>query len=170
MLSLHAGAIVDVKTIFEVENMAIKMQKALRVIFLMMALNGLAACNPQSAGFALPPGNVDAGRTAFVELECNYCHFIPNDVAKLDPGSPDINFILGGSPTRIKGYGDLVTSIINPSHRISRDVLSRSTDDSGQSAMLVYNDYMTVQQMVDLTTYLQDTYELVEPTYTPYQY
>ena len=36
--------------------------------------------------------------------------------------------------------------------------------------MRIYNDIMSVQQMIDLTSYLQDSYQLVQPPYAPYYY
>ena len=37
----------------------------------------------------------------------------------------------------------------------------------GTSRMPYYNDVMTVQELVDITTFLQGTYNLVAPEYNP---
>ncbi len=133
----------------------------------------LASCDfgPNSGrGFSLPEGSLDAGRTTFVEFECNACHLVGNIERIAGRVKPDINIPLGGPVTAVKTYGDLVTSIINPSHKISRrfneqDIVS----GDGESNMIVYNEVMTVQQLVDLVTYLESNYKLAPVTRTPYR-
>ena len=132
----------------------------------------LASCDfgPNSGrGFSLPEGNVDAGRATFVELECNACHSVGDIEHVAGRDDLDINVPLGGPVTAIKTYGNLVTSIINPSHKVSRCYANqgRITGDDG-SAMIAYNEIMTVQQLVDLVTYLETNYELTPVTRTTY--
>jgi len=43
---------------------------------LMVGLLGMAGCTKESTGFALPQGDVAAGKRVFVELRCNDCHSI----------------------------------------------------------------------------------------------
>lgn len=119
------------------------------------------ACDRQSQGFALPPGDVEAGKATFVRLECNQCHQV-GDIEWV--GSGDIKVTLGGERTAIATYGDLVTSVINPSHRLSRG-LDPSTVQNSESKMRLYNDVMTVQELIDLVTYLQTTYEVWTPDF-----
>lgn len=137
---------------------------------LLIPLLSTGGCNPESRGFALPPGNAEAGRQAFVELDCQHCHSIADELDKFTEGHPEVHFVLGGRTTRVRTYGDLVTSIINPSHKISFPSADGHSDNAGTSAMRVYNEVMTVQQLVDLTTYLQQTYEVVQPQFQPYYY
>ena len=127
----------------------------------------LVGCEGQSKGFALPPGDKEAGKATFVLLNCNHCHSVKGEIEKLPDGHSTINYELGGEVTRIRTYGDLVTSIINPSHKLSRVDESFVTEE-GQSKMRRYNDFMTVQELVDLTAYLESTYQLVPPPYTVY--
>jgi len=132
----------------------------------------LASCNfgPNSGrGFSLPEGNVDQGRAAFVELECNTCHSVDDIERVAGPEGPDINIPLGGEVTTVITYGDLVTSVINPSHKTSRRYAKQNiATEGGESKMLVYNEIMTVQQLVDLVTYLESNYEVVPATRTEY--
>lgn len=135
----------------------------MRSFVLLSLLLVLGACDSQSRGFALPPGDVERGRTAFVELGCPSCHRVIGD-EQLGSPNPDakLQVDLGGRVTRINSYGDLVTSIINPSHRIS--VAGPGTTSDGEhSTMRVYNDIMTVAQLVDLVTFLQGSYEIYIP-------
>jgi len=74
---------------------------------------------------------------------------------------------LGGAVTRVKTYGDLVTSIINPSNKLAEGYPLDEVSNDGVSKMYVYNDFMTVQELVDVVMFLQPQYEVVIP-YTAY--
>ena len=132
---------------------------------------GLVGCESQSQGFVLPPGDVEKGKAAFVGLGCGSCHVLQGVFKKLLPeegGDEVIEVVLGGPVSRVKTYGDLVTSIINPSHRLSRGTHEDTVNPDGTSKMPYYNDVMSVQELVDLTTLLQSTYSLKVPEYSPY--
>jgi L-cysteine S-thiosulfotransferase len=124
----------------------------------------LAGC---AAEFALPEGDPQRGRETFVELRCHTCHSVA-DIEQVEAAStPAVHKRLGGEVTRVKSYEDLVTSIINPSHRLSTrlpgDVIPDSAARAGRSPMPNYNDVMTVQQLVDLVTFLQSEYRVHVP-------
>ncbi len=138
------------------------------VLTLVVALG--AACSQENREFALPPGDTSAGQTTFVELHCNDCHSIKDIVARSANPDPEIYVELGGEVTRIKTYGELVTSIINPTHRLSRGRDPRTVDADGESKMRLYNDTMTVQQLVDLTTFLSAQYSVWSPQYVSHRY
>ncbi|MCI0617576.1 hypothetical protein L0244_31770, partial [bacterium] len=55
-------------------------------------------------------------------------------------------------PIRNQSPGKLATSIISPSHEISKEVLKRAT--GGMSPMGDYSEAMTVRQLLDLLAYL----------------
>jgi len=149
--------------------MSSHLNKLIFVVLLFVLLITLSSCDRQAKGFALPAGEASAGRATFLQLECNHCHAVRGDIDKQDNGHPDIFVELGGPTSRIKTYGNLVTSIINPSHRIAPSrANSTFLDADGNSKMRVYNDAMTVTQLINLTTYLQDSYELVTPPHSPY--
>jgi len=132
----------------------------------------LASCDigPNSGrGFSLPEGSVEAGRATFVELECNSCHSVGDIERVAGREGPDINFKLGGPVGSVKTYGDLVTSVINPSHRISRGYKDQElATGNNESKMVLYNDVMTVQQLVDLVTWLESNYEIIPVSRTTY--
>ncbi len=130
-----------------------------------------AGCEQQAKGFVLPPGDYEQGKTTFTDLGCHSCHSIEGVIAKLEEGGdPVIEVVLGGPVTRVKTYGDLVTSIINPSHKLSRGKTPVTVNDDGSSKMPYYNDVMTVQELVDVTTFLQGTYSVWVPEYNMYYY
>jgi len=142
----------------------------------------LTGCDPEAAqerGFRLPEGDAKAGREAFVALGCNTCHTV--DGVKLpEPASKGpYNVKLGGAVNRVRSYGDLVTAIIHPAHDITRPFVSEPPREPAQgdveaaqekkSPMPSYNHVITVQQLVDLTTFLHERYRELPPAdYTYY--
>jgi hypothetical protein len=142
-----------------------------RLIFLAVATTLLSGCpmGPDSPrGFALPSGDVDAGRLAFMELRCNDCHSAEG-VELYNAEDTDIDFRLGGRSTRVTTYADLVTSIVNPSHRISKHYAREKVEEHGQSRMHNYNDVMTVQELIDIVAFLQPQYEVIVVTPMSYE-
>ena len=123
----------------------------------------LSACDtgPKgSVGFTLPDGDVEQGKANYIALKCNSCH-VNDQVPQLDTGEPaTISVTLGGETTRIKTYGELVTSVINPSHRVSRRHSLDLATPSGSSRMINLNDVMTVTQLIDLVAFVQSSYTL----------
>jgi hypothetical protein len=138
-------------------------------------------CSQESVanrGFALPPGNAEQGHAAFISYRCVECHTLSSaELVSKDwqyNEKRTISVMIGGKSTKVQTYGDLVTSIINPSHRIANGYVKADlVDANGESKMRVYNDVMTVTELVDLVTFLYPQYELVLPpmmTYEPYTY
>lgn len=133
----------------------------------------LAACDtgPKSSmGFKLPDGDPAIGKQLFVQLECNSCHTVINlDLPEpVEPGP--VNVLLGGPVARVKTYGQLVSSVINPSHRIVRRYKKEDVTQNGESLMPIYNETMTVQQLIDLVAFLQGEYRVTVPQYSYYSY
>lgn len=135
------------------------------VSFLAFILLFEYGCDIQSRGFALPQGDKENGKEAFFELGCNHCHSAGEIPWISTP--ENIRVPLGGQVQSIKTYGELVTSIINPSHKISQQFGDQMTTESGVSKMRMYNEVMTVQNLVDIVTFLQDEYD-VKPPPAPY--
>lgn len=138
------------------------------LILLLAAL--LSGCNTKesSRGFSLPVGNADNGKVVFAELQCHMCHTVSGEKFAGAENQPQVlNVALGGEVTRIKTYGELVTSIINPSHRLASSGTEQVAVD-GRSKMTNYNDVMTVRQLIDLVAFLQSRYKLER--YDPSEY
>jgi L-cysteine S-thiosulfotransferase len=57
----------------------------------------------------------------------------------------------------------LLTSVVNPSHRISRNLDQSQVRKNGESTMRNYNEVMTVSELIDVVTFLETKYELVDP-------
>jgi sulfur-oxidizing protein SoxX len=135
---------------------------------LLVSLAALGGCDQDRTmserGFRLPDGNASVGRETFLYMHCNQCHTIKDEqlptVAGFEP------FVeLGGSLTRVKTYGELVTAIINPSHKLADGYPEDLVSDNGKSKMYVYNGFMTVQELTDLVMFLQSHYDVVPPQF-----
>ena len=139
----------------------------LRILGLCLLLLPLACeVGPRSGrGLRLPDGDVERGRVAFSELGCTECHDVAG--ASAPPGD-EVILTLGGEVTRVETYGELVTSIVNPTHEVSRRYPKQDTTKNGETRMENFNDEMTVSQLIDLTAFLQSKYEVRrEPLFIP---
>lgn len=138
--------------------------KPLSIVAVWLIAALIAGCTPSpksSRGFRLPDGDVKKGEEAFVALKCTRCHKVDG----VDLPAPRVfNLTLGGQTTRVETYGELVTSIINPSHVLS-DQYKQQLVDAKESPMPDVTQEMSVRQMIDLVAFLQSHYHLVETTY-----
>lgn len=135
---------------------------------LIALLLGFLFCSCQETGprsprgFALPEGDAQRGREAFVELKCHSCHEVagledelPRPVAR-----PLTEVELGGLAMREPTDGELVTSIIAPSHALYPGAEEEERIKSGgESRMANYNEVITAQQLIDIVAFLHDRYE-----------
>ena len=132
-------------------------------------LIALSACDYEARisepGFRLPEGDPDAGRATFLRLQCHGCHTIAGKELPVIEGRDAPYIVLGGKVAKVKTYGELVTSIINPSHRLTRRYARALVSEDGESKMELYNSIMTVQELVDIVTFLQPTYDIHAPAY-----
>lgn len=131
-----------------------------------LASLALAGCqNPRSAsGFSLPQGDPIRGKVAFVELKCHECHRVEGADLPAPVASPAVPVVLGGEIPHVKTDGQLVASIINPSHEIARGYPLEAVKRGDASRMPDYADVMSVRQMVDVVAFLQNRYVVVRPT------
>lgn len=139
------------------------MKKTLIVFLTLACLTGCERDMMSERGFALPEGDPIAGREAFIYMQCYQCHTIAGDdtLPTLDDQEPYVE--LGGKVTRVKTYGELVTAIINPSHKLAEGYAEERVSEDGQSNMYNYNRYMTVQELIDIVMYLQPHYDVFVP-------
>ena len=147
------------------------MRHILLILVLGLGLGlGVGGCDsgPNSPrGFSLPQGDAARGKEVFMQTGCLSCHVIDgidSDIA-IELKHP---VKLGGDVARVKTYGELVTSIINPSHKISRRLWAEAATPDGKSIMRNYNDVLTVSQLIDLVTFLETRYKLTPYEQTPY--
>jgi len=128
----------------------------------------LAGCDsgPKSGrGFHLPEGDIEKGKAAFLALKCNTCHRV-NGVDLPSPvSSAPTNIVLGGEVSYVSTYGELVTSVIHPSHGLAEGFKKEQLKEGKLSPMPEFNDVMTVRQMIDLVAFLQSRYKKLEFDY-----
>ena len=133
-------------------------------LFIVLLLVG--ACSSEQIAtrdFSLPPGIAENGRELFTEYRCTSCHTLAdtefNDDEWRLTENGGIAVELGGETTKVKTYGDLVTSIINPSHRLAKGYPLDQISENGNSKMEYYNEVMTVEELIDLVTFLKTKYQ-----------
>ncbi|MEW6997219.1 c-type cytochrome [Colwelliaceae bacterium BS250] len=144
--------------------------KYLIFCFMSLVFIGLVSCDrgvDSPRGFNLPEGNVTNGKLVFTKYDCSSCHMLKGFT---QPDNPQFSVKLGGNTTQIKTYAELVTSVINPSHKFSRQYSLSIYKDGEHSKMTVYNDVMTVTELVDLVEFLQPQYKLVVPSRDGYRH
>ena len=148
------------------------MAKSICCLLMTVALSVTSGCvtPPKSGkGFTLPEGDAQAGKANYMSLQCNACHKINGvDQIAAESEEPELSITLGGEVTRIQTYGELVTSIINPSHRLAKGYPVDAVSVDGKSKMKNYNDAMTVTQLADLVAFVQSKYKLLDYELTDY--
>lgn len=136
----------------------------------------LVACGGKekkmAKGFVLPAGDVEKGKQAFIELKCHQCHSVAGELLPENVEPSMVKLHLGGEVYRVKTYGQLVTSVINPNHDLSKDYLlgvDKEQRQDAQSPMPSMVEQMTVDQMINIVAFLNAHYVKLEPEYeVPY--
>lgn len=140
----------------------------MRYFFILITVLLTFACTRDEArGFRLPDGDVKAGKAKFVELGCSSCHSVRSvsDLPK-PTANPPVPIALGGGIPSVPTDGQLVTAIINPSHRITaRKHAGVKSGDT--SRMGDYSDAMTVRDLADVVAFLHTCYTQVVPRTGP---
>ena len=146
-------------------------------LFLLLVLLGLGlvACEsgPESPkGFSLPEGDIAKGEATFLKYQCLACHTIEGVEDESINKVFEQPVRLGGNSSIVKTYAQLVTSIINPSHKLAPRAinLERVVTEDGFSKMQVFNDVMTVTELVNIVAFLQPKYNVKPMQYTIYHH
>lgn len=139
-----------------------ELRSLFNTVVALCALTCLSACDRDSqrhGDIYLPEGDAAKGKMHFVTLGCVSCHSVIG--AELpEPAEEGPVRVLLGSHTGLRmSYGQLVTSIVNPSHRLSPRYPKDRISKEGESLMTFYNDVLTVTQLTDLVAFLQEHYE-----------
>ncbi len=136
----------------------------LSITFFLLA-TGCTRTASSPAGFRLPDGDAANGRMAFLYMQCHQCHTVAGEEFPEIPHADPPYVELGGTVSKVKTYGELVTAIINPSHELAAGYAAEIVSENGESNMYNYNGYMTVQELTDLVVFLQPHYNVVTPKY-----
>jgi mono/diheme cytochrome c family protein len=108
---------------------------------------------PRGWKFRMPSGDAEAGRKAFIALECFACHRVegepfPRESKTPKRAGPDLTGMGGHHPAEY-----FAESIVSPNRIIIEG--PGYTGSDGLSTMPTYADTMTVRQLVDLVAYLR---------------
>ena len=143
----------------------------MRVILIIVLASLLAVAAGCSKGakslrnFRLPEGDAGRGQAAFVALKCHTCHTVSGIALPAPTAEPNQVLALGGEVIQLRTYGDLLTAIIHPAYELSDKLSIPERRRMRQSPMTPVNDVMTVSQLIDLVTFLQPRYRLLQPMY-----
>jgi mono/diheme cytochrome c family protein len=135
---------------------------------LAILLGGCYGAPKSGAGLHLPEGSIERGQAAFLALKCNQCHRVEGLELPAPTSTVATNIVLGGKVSRIQTHGELVTCVVNPSHELAPGFNKKLAKDGKTSPMPNLNDQMTVSQLIDVVTFLQSRYEMIEPGDTRY--
>lgn len=125
------------------------------VLFLLIGCDSTAGSRDM---IHLPPGDATRGKEHFVALGCISCHTVLNETLPAPEIAGPVRIRLGNTTSTALTYAQLVTSIVNPSHRVSRFHLKKYASADGLPTMPVYNDVMTIAQLSDLVAFLAPHY------------
>ena len=130
----------------------------------------LSACvrdDRKQGDIYLPEGDASTGEMHFVSLGCVSCHSVIGAELPDSAEAGPVRVLLGSRTGRRMSYGKLVTSIVNPSHRLPVGHQRTGVSVDGESRMPSFNDVLTVTQLTDIVAFLQQHYtEADRPGYT----
>jgi hypothetical protein len=136
-----------------------------------VALLALAACTGEGKpvkGFVLPEGDVAQGEQVFLDFNCHHCHTIPGKTFPEPDFEPPFILAIGGEVYRVRNYGELLTSVVNPDHIISPKyirMLKEAERKPVVSPMPYFGEEMTVAELIDLVEFLHAQYTKLQPQY-----
>lgn len=138
------------------------MRNSFRFVLLASVISLLSACNVGDEWrneIHLPAGDAARGEALFASLGCVSCHAVGDAEFEGGAEAGAVRVRLGSKTGRRMSYGQLVTSVVNPSHRLAPQYFSENIAEDGESLMVNYNDVLTVTQLTDVVAYLQTHYE-----------
>lgn len=136
------------------------------VTALSLAILATGCTYSSTFGFPVELGSIEAGRQAFIDHRCNQCHSIAGARLPELAGASSPLLELGGETSYVKAYSELVTSIINPNHRISEryreQLLQPALGPLVSQMPMAHIETMTVRQLIDLVAFLDSRYILID--------
>jgi mono/diheme cytochrome c family protein len=126
---------------------------ALAITVLLSLLTAASAAeDTQTLDLTVATGDPEAGREAFLALMCTSCHAVAGEDDFPAPKVKGPVPVLGPDQAKLKP-GKIATSIVSPSHKISKEVSRGMEGDL--SPMGDFSEAMTVRQLIDLVAYVQ---------------
>lgn len=128
------------------------------LVYLLFLLIGCDSTARSKDTIHLPQGDAARGKQHFVALGCNSCHTVLDENLPAPEIAGPVRVRLGNKTNTALTYAQLVTSIVNPSHRVSRRHLKKNVSADGSPTMPVFNEVMTIAQLSDLVAFLAPHY------------
>jgi hypothetical protein len=134
---------------------------------LLLAVLAAAALLPTLRGeepraFRFPGGDAEAGREAFVSLNCVQCHSLAKTELPEPKGPRRLELALAAQVRFVKRYEDLVVAITNPRHVVTeqyRAILTSAEARGGiEPLMPDLTKDMSARQLMDLVAFLDGVY------------
>ena len=109
----------------------------------------------------LAKGSYNAGKNAFIKLQCNACHTVTGVNLPAAEEMFEVAVELG-SKKQSKTSAELLTAIANPSHSLAKGFPVETISSHGSTRMPDYNDIMTVSELINIVTFLKRHYKSAE--------
>lgn len=111
-----------------------------------------------------PKGDLAKGETVFMEQKCFACHTLEQRKLPDFDLPAKLKIHLGGSAQELWTRDDYAKAIMNPNHVVAPEyqaIMIRIGDKVGaaNSPMPTFNEKVTVQNLIDLATFLSDAEE-----------
>ena len=138
-------------------------------IMLVPGLSGLMAAEPVENGYRFPGGDPEAGREAFIKLNCIQCHSVTNVELGNLKAARRLELALASKLRFVKKTENIITAITNPKHVITqqyKDILSKTEQQGGiEPLMPDLTKDMSVRQLMDIVAFLDEAYRKSLPEY-----
>lgn len=128
-------------------------------VLLTLVLGACTADRKSPVGFRLPEGDSDQGLAVLQKMKCHACHRVEGHDLPAPVADPPVPISLGGKVAYAPTDGELVTSIIHPSHKISSRYAHDMLKSGDLSRMGDYSQILTVRELIDLVAFLHTLYE-----------
>jgi hypothetical protein len=142
----------------------------IRALTLLAVVASLAVTSAPAEELRLPAGSPEDGLKSFVALRCVHCHRVTG-VPIQDPElAKRLDLTLGAEARFVRSYPDLITAITNPRHVIQKQysqLLDPTQQVETEPFMLDLSREMTVRQLIDIVSFLDQRYAADLPAYTP---
>jgi cytochrome c2 len=104
--------------------------------------------------FSLPAGDAEAGKAAFVKMDCTACHHVPDSSLPRPRTSGGVGPDLGAGYARLpREY--LAESIINRHKYIAGTLEKQTGQQTVSSRMADYNGILSVRDLIDIIEFLK---------------
>jgi cytochrome c553 len=113
---------------------------------------------------ALAPGDVEAGRRAFISYRCYSCHEVAGENLPAPSVIPAV--YLGGRALTPPSQARLAKDILLPSSHFAVGYPASQITHEGRSRMPEYSQVLSDQQVANLSAYLRSRYSLGIPSPT----